>query len=97
LATTLSANLEKKDQEQQYNLTLNEKLTHELTLLKRHRFSRRSEQLDYTPGEFAVERHVRGKWVCEHCETLIQALVTAQVIDKGIPTRWPSAPIICPL
>ena len=45
-----------------------------------------SEKLDYTPGEFTVERHVRGKWVCETCETLTQAPVPAQVIDKGIPT-----------
>jgi len=45
-----------------------------------------SERLDYTPGVFTVERHVRGKWVCEDCETLIQAPVPAQVIDKGIPT-----------
>ena len=45
-----------------------------------------SEKLDYTPGVFSVERHVRGKWVCNDCETLIQAPVPAQVIDKGIPT-----------
>ncbi|PPV39478.1 IS66 family transposase [Ectopseudomonas oleovorans] len=45
-----------------------------------------SEKLDYTPGVFTVERHVRGKWVCDDCETLIQAPVPAQVIDKGIPT-----------
>jgi transposase len=45
-----------------------------------------SEKLDYTPGEFTVEHHVRGKWVCEGCETLTQAPVPAQVIDKGIPT-----------
>lgn len=30
-----------------------------------------SEKLDYTPGVFSVERHVRGKWVCNDCETLI--------------------------
>ena len=35
---------------------------------------------------FTVERHIRGKWVCDQCETLIQAPVPAQVIDKGIPT-----------
>jgi transposase len=35
---------------------------------------------------FTVKRHVRGKWVCDDCETLIQAPVPAQVIDKGIPT-----------
>ena len=45
-----------------------------------------SEKLDYTPGVFTVERHVRGKWVCDNCETLIQAPIPAQVIDKGIPT-----------
>jgi transposase len=45
-----------------------------------------SEKLDYTPGVFTVERHVRGKWVCAKCETLIQAPVPAQIIDKGIPT-----------
>lgn len=45
-----------------------------------------AEKLDYEPGTFSVERHVRGKWVCAKCETLIQAPVPAQVIDKGIPT-----------
>lgn len=32
-----------------------------------------SEKLDYQPGVFTVERHVRGKWVCNQCETLVQA------------------------
>ena len=45
-----------------------------------------SEKLDYTPGLFTVERHVRGKWSCVKCETLTQAPVPAQVIDKGLPT-----------
>ena len=45
-----------------------------------------SEKLDYTPGVFSVERHVRGKWVCRACETLLQAPVPAHVIDKGLPT-----------
>lgn len=45
-----------------------------------------SEKLDYTPDVFTVEQHVRGKWTCRQCETLIQAPVPAQVIDKGIPT-----------
>lgn len=43
-----------------------------------------SEKLDYTPGVFQVERHVRGKWACAKCQTLIQ--VPAQVIDKGMAT-----------
>jgi transposase len=45
-----------------------------------------AEKLDYQPGVFTVERHVRGKWVCRQCETLVQAPVPAQIIDKGIPT-----------
>jgi len=45
-----------------------------------------AEKLDYSPGVFTVERHVRGKWVCGKCETLIQAPVPAHVIDKGLPT-----------
>ena len=45
-----------------------------------------AEKLDYTPGVFTVEQHIRGKWACANCETLIQAPVPAQIIDKGIPT-----------
>jgi len=45
-----------------------------------------SEKLDYAPGVFTVERHVRGKWACAHCETLVQAPMAAHIIDKGIPT-----------
>src|SRR5579871_2126928 len=45
-----------------------------------------SEKLDYAPGLFSVERHIRGKWVCRGCETLIQAPVAPHIIDKGIPT-----------
>lgn len=45
-----------------------------------------AEKLNYQPGVFTVERHVRGKWVCSRCETLVQAAVPPHVIDKGIPT-----------
>ena len=45
-----------------------------------------AEKLDYVPGVFTVERHIRGKWACARCETIIQAPVAAHVIDKGIPT-----------
>jgi transposase len=45
-----------------------------------------AERLDYEPGVFTVERHVRGKWACAHCQKLVQAPVPAHVIDKGIPT-----------
>lgn len=33
-----------------------------------------AEKLDYVPGVFTVERHVRGKWACAKRQTLIQAL-----------------------
>jgi transposase len=45
-----------------------------------------AEKLDYVPGVFTVERHVRGKWVCACCEKLVQAPVAPHIIDKGIPT-----------
>lgn len=45
-----------------------------------------SEKLDYTPGVFTVQRHIRGKWACGDCRTLVQAAVPPAVIDKGIPT-----------
>jgi len=45
-----------------------------------------AERLDYQPGVFTVERHVRGKWACRCCEKIVQAPVPAHVIDKGIPT-----------
>jgi transposase len=45
-----------------------------------------SEKLDYVPGVFCVHRHVRGKWACACCQTLVQAPVEPHVIDKGIPT-----------
>ncbi len=165
LATQLIERVESLDKTALHYKTVNQKLTHELAVLKRHRFSKRaesfsplqaclldelvdadlagieaelealkptpsapqprqkpkrtalpaelprtlvhhepedtqctcgyalkrigedvSEKLDYTPGVFNVERHIRGKWVCDQCETLIQAPVPAQVIDKGIPT-----------
>jgi len=45
-----------------------------------------AEKLDYQPGMFTVERHVRGKWACHCCQKLVQAPVPAHIIDKGLPT-----------
>jgi transposase len=45
-----------------------------------------AEKLDYQPGVFTVERHVRGKWACAKCHTLVQAPVAPHVIDKGLAT-----------
>jgi transposase len=53
-----------------------------------------SPKPDYQPGVFTVERHVRGKWVCNQCKTLAQASVPAHVIDKGIPTSGLLAQIL---
>ena len=62
-----------------------------------------AEKLDYVPGVFTVERHIRGKWACAQCETIIQAPVEAHVIDKAYPPPacwprcwWPSTPTTCP-
>ena len=45
-----------------------------------------AEKLDYEPGVFTVERHVRGKWACACCEKIVQAPVAPHIIDKGLPT-----------
>lgn len=45
-----------------------------------------SEKLDYVPGQFSVERHIRPKLACRTCETVHMAPMPAQVIDKGIAT-----------
>lgn len=45
-----------------------------------------SEKLDYKPDVFTVEQQVLGKWACRQFEILIQAPLSAQVIDKAIPT-----------
>jgi transposase len=45
-----------------------------------------AEKLDYQPGVFTVERHIRGKWVCKCCEKITQAPVAPHVIDKGLPS-----------
>ena len=55
-----------------------------------------SEKLDYTPGVFTVEQHIRGKWACTQCQSLIQAPVPAQIIDKGIPTAGLLAQVAAP-
>ena len=53
-----------------------------------------AEKLDYEPGRFSVERHVRGKWACAKCQTLTQAPVPACVIDKGLATAGVMADMV---
>ncbi|AOA59869.1 IS66 family transposase [Acinetobacter larvae] len=43
-----------------------------------------SEKLNFRPAQFYKEQHVRGKWVCDQCDTLTQQAMSAYVIDKGI-------------
>lgn len=45
-----------------------------------------SQKLDYTPGTFTVENHIRPKYVCDECKTLKQAPVPPHIIDKGLAT-----------
>lgn len=45
-----------------------------------------SERLDYLPGKFQVERHIRGVWACKCCEHLRQEAAVPSVIPAGIPT-----------
>jgi transposase len=45
-----------------------------------------TEKLDYAPGTFTVEQHIRGRWVCDECETFEQEPMPAYVIDKGSAT-----------
>lgn len=45
-----------------------------------------SEKLDYTPGTFQVQRHVRSIWACAQCESITQEPMPAHVIDKGLAT-----------
>ena len=44
-----------------------------------------TEKLDIVPAEFFVHHHIRGKWVCKCCQTLVQQPVAPQIIDKGMP------------
>jgi transposase len=44
-----------------------------------------SEQLDCVPAQFFVHRHIRGKYACVCCNTVLAAPMPAQIIDKGIP------------
>ncbi|RON06744.1 hypothetical protein BK659_20900 [Pseudomonas brassicacearum] len=69
--------------------TVIEKLTHEIAQLKRFKFAKRSEQMNPEHASLLndlIDTDIA--WICDDCETLIQAPVPAQIIDKGIPTAW---------
>ena len=53
-----------------------------------------SEQLDCVPAQFFVHLHIRGKYACVCCQTVLAATMPAQVIDKGIPAAGLLAQVI---
>ena len=53
-----------------------------------------SEQLDCEPARFFVHRHIRGKYACACCQTVLAAPMPAQVVDKGIPAPGLMAQVI---
>jgi transposase len=53
-----------------------------------------SERLDCVPAQFFVHRHIRGKYCCAACQTVLAAEMPAQIIDKGIPAAGLLAQVI---
>jgi transposase len=53
-----------------------------------------SEQLDCVPAQFFVHRHIRAKYCCAVCCTVLAAPMPAQIIDKGIPAAGLLAQVI---
>ena len=45
-----------------------------------------SERLDIVPAQFFVQRQIRGKWVCNCCQLLVQEPAAPQVFDNAMPT-----------
>jgi transposase len=43
-----------------------------------------SEQLEFIPEHFKVIRHVRPKFACGKCQSIVQAAAPSRPIDKGI-------------
>ena len=51
-----------------------------------------SERLDYTPGSFTVQRHIRGVWACKCCEHMRQEGPCPHKSSKVVslaPPCWP--------
>ena len=44
-----------------------------------------SEQLERVPASFKVIRHVRPKFACAGCESVVEAPAPARPIDRGLP------------
>ncbi len=44
-----------------------------------------TEELDYLPGRFVVNRIVRPRMACKCCETICQAPLPSRPIERGRP------------
>ena len=44
-----------------------------------------SEMLDYIPASFIVVRHVRPKFSCARCCSVVQAAAPSRPVDRGLP------------
>lgn len=44
-----------------------------------------SEMLEYVPASFIVVRHVRPKFSCAHCSSVVQAPAPSRPVDRGLP------------
>ena len=58
-----------------------------ITALGLHALQHRGQEaagiVSFDGSQFHVERHIRGKWVCRHCERLVQAPVAPQSLSPG--------------
>ena len=44
-----------------------------------------SEMLEYIPASFKVIRHIRPKFACQACQTIVQSPAPSRPIDRGLP------------
>ena len=44
-----------------------------------------SEMLEYVPASFKVIRHIRPKFACQTCQTIVQSPAPSRPIERGLP------------
>lgn len=54
-----------------------------------------SERLVYVTARFIVHCHIRPQFSCEHCETVVNEPLPAQLIEKGLPGPGLLAQVMC--
>ena len=52
-----------------------------------------SEMLEYVPASFRVIRHVRPKFACTQCDTIVQAPAPSRPIARGLAGAYAPAPL----